>query len=225
MYRIGHKKRNTKHHIYVLSAFVLLSIIGSIALFWFVYYRTASTSIKQTTGSKQLFNPGNDNKPLKIDTDLYTMQLPSDWKQIATNEDTRYNSIKWEMQSGAKNRWLELYTDRLPTDTAFNRIITVNIIDNVPSLETVSDNCSGFTPKVSDANLKVPSRWQGANFLCDLSNATDNVIGVSDKATGTALHFTGPKKGLHTYMFVYTDRGIPEDESPIITAIKTLLPK
>jgi len=225
MYRIGHKKRNIKHHFYVLFSFVLLSAGFGIGLFWFINRHTAPTTIQQTKANSEVFDPSHTNNPLKISTETYFMQLPSDWKQIAVNKDSRYNSIEWQQQSGAKNRWLILYTDKLPKDIAFNRIIPVTIKDNEITLETVSDNCYGFTPKVSDANLKTPSKWQGANFLCDLSNYTDNVIGVSDKSTGTTLHFTGKTKGEHTYMFVYTDRGIPEDQSPIITALRSLSTK
>lgn len=224
MYKIGHRKRNIRHHVYVISLFVTI-FVGVVAAGTFYISNTAEhPTIDQAIPVTRSFDPNNAKRNLKIDTDLYTMELPSDWKQISQNADTRYTSTKWEVQSGIKNRWIEVFTDRIPPDMAFNRIIPVVITGKTIARETTSDNCSKFTPKTSDAVLKVPSKWQYATFLCDLSNATDNIVGVADKS-GTTLSLTGGVRGTHSYMFVYTDRGIPEDQTPISTALKTLIPK
>ncbi len=225
MYRIGDKKRNTKHHVKVMVLFVLLSVSISAGLYMYLNHYASTSSIKQASPSTQLFKPGSTNNPLRIDNDIYSMQLPSDWKQISVNKDSRYSSLEWQLESGGKNRWLILYTDRVPADIAVNKVIPVATSGNDIVPDTVSDNCSGFTRKISDANLKTPSKWQGANFLCDLSNATDNVVGVSDKITGTTLTLSGPVKGKHSYVFIYTDRGIPEDQIPITMALESFAPK
>ncbi len=192
---------------------------------WYLSTRPAPTTIQQTAASSREFDPNNKEKNIKIDNTLYTMELPAEWKEIAVNRDTRYNSTQWQMQSGGKNRWIELFTDKLPPEMSFNKIIPVEIKGREIEVGTISDNCAKFTPFISQYNLKVASKWQDANFLCDLSNKTDNIIGVSDKTTGTALVLTGSTKGKHTYMFVYTDRGIPEDNQPLLTALQSLSPK
>ncbi len=224
MYKIGHRKRNIRHQVYVMTI-IMTIFVGIIAAGIFYISNTAEhATINQATPVNRNFDPNNAKHNLKIDTELYTMELPSDWKQIAQNADTRYTSTKWQLQSGIQNRWIEVFTDRIPQDMAFNRIIPIVISGKTITRETASDNCSKFTPKTSDAILKVPSKWQYATFLCDLSNATDNIVGVADK-TGTVLSLSGNVRGTHSYMFVYTDRSIPEDQTPISIALKTFTPK
>lgn len=224
MYKIGQVKRYSRRRI-LKSLLILVPLTGAIvALGLYALNRSSPTVIKQTSASSQVFDPSDTKNNIKIDTPLYTMQLPSDWKKISENKDTRYSSIVWQMQSGIKNRWIELYTDRIPTDLPVNKVIPITITDNKISPETLSENCAKFTP-ANGTNYKVPSRWQNATFLCDLSNKTDNIIGVSDIGMGAIFSLTGKTQGTHTYMFIYTDRGIPEDQEPIMTALKTLTPK
>lgn len=224
MYKIDHRKRHIKHHLFVLFIFVVA--VGAVSVAgWWALGQSTEPEIKQAAASQQSFDPANTKSNLKIDTPLYTMELPPSWKQIAANRDTRYPSIQWQLQSGSKNRWLEVYSDTLPTDMAFNKIMPVSIKDNEVIVDTLSENCSKFTPKKSETNLKVLSKWQNAEFLCDLSNYTDNIIGVSDKTTGVSLSYTGKTRGKHIYMFVYTDRGIPEDNAPLTTALQSFSPK
>lgn len=203
--------------------FFLLLVVAIICTIGYLYLEHFGnkTEIQQTEVSSHKYDPGDSKNNTKIDAEFYTVQLPPDWKQISHNRDTRYISTQW--QKG--NRILELFTDSMPTDTAFNRIIPVSIENNVITAGSMSDNCSEFTPKTSDINLKVPSKWDNSSFLCDLSNWSDNIVGVSDRVTGTTLKLTGKTKGMHTYMFIYTDRGIPEDSYPLTTAISTLVPK
>jgi len=224
MYKIGHREKKIRHH---LGAVVVLLVItfGIIAtVFWYFGLRADKTSIKQANVGSQVFDPNNSKNNIKIDTALYTVELPSDWKKIAENRDTRYTSVQWQMQSGIKNRWIEIYTDRLPDDLSFNKIIPVSVSSNRIVSEAVSENCVKFTPSAGNT-LKVSSKWQDAPFLCDMSNKTDNIIGVSEKNVGPVFTLTGPKQGTHKYEFVYTDRGIPEDENPIIVALDSLTPK
>lgn len=224
MYKLGHRKKNIKHHFYIFVTLLLATLLIAIVVWWYLS-QTKTPTITQATSSTHAFDPGNTKENIKIDNALYTMELPAGWKQTSTNRDSRYNSTQWQMQDGSKNRWIELYTDRLPVDTAFNKILPVTIVNNEVIIDTLSDNCSKFTTKTSEANLKVMSKWQNAPFLCDLSNMTDNIIGVSDKTTGVSLSYAGIATGKHSFMFVYTDRGIPEDEQPIKIALQTLAPK
>ncbi len=224
MYRIGHRKKRIRHHVVVISlvVFVIAAVTGSI--FWLLLLRSDVTYIEQTEPGTQTFDPEEANKNVKIDTPLYTMELPKDWKQISQNKDDRYASTEWQLQTGMSNRWIELYTDRIPPEKVFNKIIPVTISNNVIVPEAASDNCIKFTQS-SSTSLIVASKWQNAPFLCDFSHWNDNIVGVSEKNKGTVFSLTGPSKGTHTYMFVYTDRGIPEDSQPIITALSTLRPK
>lgn len=224
MYRIGRREKKIRHHVgTVLLLFIL--VMGLLVMgVWVIVVKSNKTEVKQSKSTVQEFDPTNTKNNLKIDTELYTMELPSDWKEISRNADTRYNSIKWQMQSGIKNRWIELFTDRMPVDTAFNRIIPVTISLNRITASAESDNCVKFT-QPSGASLKVPSKWQDAPFLCDMSNKTDNIVGVSEEGVGTIISLTGATKGAHTYMFIYTDRGIPEDQTPILKALNSLSPK
>lgn len=224
MYRIGHRKKRIRHHIGIISlaVFIIAAISGGV--FWYMaIYREASV-VEQAEPSVQTFDPAETNKNVKIDTAFYTMELPKDWKQISQNKDDRYTSTAWQLQSGMKNRWIEIFTDRIPSDSVFNKIIPVTISSNLISPEAASDNCIKFT-QASTTSLHVASKWQNAPFVCDFSNWNDNIIGVSEKNKGVVFSLTGPEKGTHSYMFIYTDRGIPEDANPITTALSTLRPK
>ncbi len=224
MYRIGHRKKRIRHHIgVIIAALVVVIVLGS-GIFWLVFVRNDSTVVEQTAPSTQTFDPQEKSKNIKIDTPLYTMELPKDWKQISQNKDDRYTSTEWQLQTGMKNRWIELFTDRMPTDKVFNKIIPINVQNNIISSEATSDNCVKFTP-ASSTSLQVASKWQNAPFVCDFSNWNDNVVGISEKNKGVVFTLTGPQMGAHSYMLIYTDRGIPEDSNPVTTALTTLRPK
>jgi len=225
MYRFGERQQQSHgHHFFVLVGIFLLCIGILAGAGWYIY-KHATTTIDQAAPSTQNFVPENKKENIKVDTALYAMELPADWKQKSVNKDDRYTSIEWELQTGGKNRWITIYTDRVPIDMAFNSILAVTTTKNTIATLTKSENCSKFTPKQTEGNLKVLSKWQDAAFLCDLSNTNDNAIGVSSAEMGTSIKLTGPTQGTHTYLFHYLDRGVPEDTNPLMVAVHSFRPK
>ena len=226
MYKLGRKKRYIKKHflraIIIVILSVMLVLIGLIYLYKSTNKDTKITSIVERN---KVFDPAKSNNNLKVNTDYYTLELPNDWKQISANKDPKYNSIEWEWQSQMRNRALEIYVDRYPTNKALNKITPVSVINNSLIPDPVSENCSTFTTKVSDTNLKVLSKWHDVTFLCDLDNIIDNVIGVGTTTDGEEISLTGRLKGPHNYMFLYTDRSVPENHNALNTALKSFTVK
>jgi hypothetical protein len=226
MYTFGRRKKNIKIHLYRVTILLLLSIL--IAVPGVIYLNSRpnkKAEIKNISEKNVVFDPVKSDQNIKVQTDLYSMELPNDWKQISTNKDPRYSSIEWQWNAKTKNRTLEIFVDRYPTNMPLNKIMPVTVQSNSFTPDSESDNCSKFTNKISDANLKVPSKWQDVPFLCDLDNTVDNIVGVGTINEGVYITLNSPTKGSHKYMFIYTDRSIPENDDPLKTALRTFAVK
>jgi len=222
MYKIGKRKRNVKKYFYALLGLAFLSALVIVGIIIFLNFQPSkATEINNIAEKNNAFDPTKSNNSLKVDTAYYTMELPSDWKQLSVNKDPRYSSIEWGWDAKTKNRSLEIYVDNYPLNKPFNKIVPVSIQGNVFTLDTMSENCSKFTSKTASLDLHVQSKWQDVSFICDLDNTIDNIIGIGTTSDGVILPMTGPQSGAHKYMFVYTDRSIPDSNNPLITALQS----
>ena len=159
---------------------------------------------------------------------LYSFQLPSDWKIIATKP----NSITWQATiKGADNRMLTIYTDVIPTTYPVNRELPLNVSGNQITYDDLSDNCANFTPGGTlDTGQAVklkpaPSVWHGVNFICNLPQVVDNQIGTGSTAGVNTVTITGPTKGTHNYFFLYIDRNVQPDYTILYSALQSFRAK
>lgn len=232
MYKIGKHNRHWKRKFFVISSLLIISaiIVGGIALLLRENAKGV-VEVQDSGAQSRAFVPANQQTRLNINEPTFTMQLPGDWREISRNKDSRYQSIEWQWQDKIKNRWLTIYIDRIPADMVFNRLMPVEI-DSESTLVfgTMSDNCLKFSgagnPSTSEKKItKVLSKWQNVEFWCDMDNTVDNVVGVGNDVDGTIMNLKGPSSGNHKYLFVYTDRSVPENQDALQLALQTFAAK
>jgi hypothetical protein len=213
--RYSYDHRSKRHRlrqillITVISAFVIV-VVGGI----FVLSTERQRAIVKG-GVRYVPQAESTTTYQTITEPYYTFRLPSDWKQIGSQDTADQHSVSWQATlKGADNRLLTIYTDPIPTSYPVNRELPVTPHGATLTLGQLSNNCESFTiggtTNVAQAEqLKpAPSVWQGISFICNLPQFIDNQIGTGSSGSTNSVTLTGPKNGTHNYFFLYIDRNI-----------------
>lgn len=198
-----HKKKHLIN-IFVFSAIFVLIIFGSI------YYKLISNTKKAApiSGPSQTVGtvlPTTQSQTITYTEKDYTVDIPSTWKLVPPTSSTVPGSITWHSQGiHTDNRWITIYTDNIPTNIAFNRLLPLTTNGTGLIYGLISDDCANF----SNGSLTqvAPAKWQGINFLCNLPNRYDDQVGTGSIGQVNSVTLTGPLNGKHNYFFLYTDR-------------------
>jgi hypothetical protein len=158
---------------------------------------------------------------ITIKEPTYTMQLPSDWVQVASEDIPTNHSVTWQAtEKYYDDRILQIYVDTIPTTLPVNAELPIVADGNRFTVGQLSQNCSNFTPTGTQNTVQAEtlppkeSEWDSVNFMCDIPRFTDNQIGTG--AVGAAINtavITGPTTGTHSYFFLFSDRNINPDET------------
>lgn len=228
MYRIGRQsKKKAKRKVWVGILLILLAAIGTTGFFAYKILSEPDETITTTQAITREYAPPQGEDTKEFNQGVFAITLPSDWVLKGHNE-TPYNMYSYQAtKKNADNRWLEVYIDRVPSDVAFNRLLPVIIEDNkIVVTGSVSENCVEFTgPRDNPAAAGVamlPAKWQGVDFMCDMSNYTRNVVGVGTVATRHNVTLTGPTSGKHVFYFKYIDHNISPDYQILEKALESL---
>lgn len=228
MYRIGRRsKKRAKRKVWIFILIVILAIAGAVGYFIFRILQEPDETITTTQAITREYAPPQGEDIKEFNQDIFTITLPSDWV-LKGHNDTPHNMYSYQAtKKNADNRWLEVYIDRVPTDVAFNRLLPVIIESNkIVVTGSVSENCIEFTgPQGNPAAAGVPAlaaKWQGVDFMCDMSNYTRNVVGVGTVATKHNIALTGPTAGQHIFYFKYIDHNISPDYQILEKALESL---
>jgi hypothetical protein len=229
-YRYGHRpgrRRRTRVLIVMAVSLLILGIIRGIIGYDLYKHRAKSvTGINQTI--IQSFDE-NANK-LIIDEPTYTMELPSDWKQIDKQTANAEHSITWRAtKANQDNRYLKLYVDSIPSKSV-NKLLPLTSQGARISFGDLSDNCATFTKtNAQDTDRtqagEVSAKWEKIDFICDLPRPTDNEVGTGSLEGLNTITVSGSKAGAHKYFFVYTDRNIQPDYSIFYNALTSFKAK
>ena len=204
------RRRPRKALVVLVSFLLLVGLIGAI-----IYMDLRKHADSGVEGESRTVGQALDGglQPTVIDEPNYYLELPGEWKETGRNTNIFYTSISWQsMQKGEENRYLTLYTDRIPTDLPFNRLVALKAQGTGLSFSDVSDNCASFTVGGTfNTGLAVKlkptiTKWDKVDFMCNLPRVTDNEVGTGSEGMANAVSVTGPTKGVHTYFFLYTDR-------------------
>jgi hypothetical protein len=91
----------------------------------------------------------------------------------------------------------------------------------------MSDVCLTFTGAPASSAQTAQSlpnqlaKWQGINFMCDLSNYNNNSVGTSSLQGINTVTLTGSTTGRHSFFFLYVDHNIQPDYSIFTNALKS----
>ncbi|HTE22652.1 MAG TPA: hypothetical protein VK674_06450 [Candidatus Limnocylindria bacterium] len=164
---------------------------------------------------------------LAADEPFFSFSLPAGWVAVDRRNAPTERSITWHASKSKKTvgHSLKLYIDAIPKDIAVNKLLPVDVAGNTVTYRQISENCKNFTTARKSSTMPQPSKWQGVDFTCDLPNFVQNKVGTAAPGEINAMTITGPTKGKHKYLFVYTDHHNQPDYQVLYTALKTFQAK
>lgn len=218
MYRLGEREHKHRKLYFWLGVFVLLVIGGYIAA------RHLLKSNTEASGSPaKVTNVVFDqSKTQKVDTPLFTLDIPAGWKPRVNQYDIPAPAYSWQGTTGEdRSRWLSVYVDANLASFAVNRALHVEAngaLMNV--ISAVSDNCTSYTG-TANTQARTPAKWDNIDFTCDSGNYERDVVGTVSSAGMNNVTITGAAKGAHRYFFTYTDDSSQPDYTIFTSALKS----
>jgi hypothetical protein len=223
MYKLGYRinvKRHWRRTAIILLAVLIVAGLG----LWYLRGRGNTVIIH---ASKPITTNIGTNAPATktFDENIFTIDLPNTWKLI-DQETSPYVTYTWqETAKGEDSRILTLYVDAAPPNYAVNRLLPVAPANNSLTLGAMSDDCSSFAgssainSNQTESLPNVPAKWSGVNFICNLSNQNDNIVGTGSPAGLNKVVLTGKTKGQHSFFFAYIDHTKQPDYSVFTDAL------
>lgn len=232
-YKYGHRpgrRRRTRVLIVMAVSLVLLGLAVS-----FVYFdlrNNRNTDSAEGVGRTIAQTLDNASQTTLLDDPLFTMEFPSDWKEIRRTNNANEHSITWQATKHREdNRYIKIYIDTIPKSYPVNRMLPLTSRGSTFSVGDISSNCATFTKGGTTEAGRAQflsaenAKWQGVDFICDLAQVTDNEVGTSSVEGINTVSATGPTKGKHSYFFVYTDHNIHPDNTILYNALRSFKAK
>jgi hypothetical protein len=218
MYRL---RQRIKHHAPMYGLLLIIPVAVIIAGITLHNLMQPHTVLKQS--SPVTYSVGATSAPpQRIAKSFFTFDLPAHWV-AAQPPAVAYTVYSWQGAAGTEEspRRLDVYVDTIPTTLAVNRLLPVQSnVDRINLVGDVSDNCTTFTAPTEQSRAagSAASKWNGVNFLCDVSNYERTVAATGSTENINTVTVTGPTTGAHRVLLLYTDNSGNPDYS-IFTAI------
>lgn len=167
-----------------------------------------------------------DNKVKRHELPNFSIEIPANW-QLAPREPGPFQSYTWKISDrGTDGQKIEIFEDSIPPAYAVNRaLIVAGEGENLSINGEASDNCTAYTRGVATGpnNPTVIAKWQGTEFLCDLTNTGRNIVGTSssDGVNKVILRSNGSGQR-HTYFFVYSATSLNPSYEVFYNALRSL---
>ena len=219
MYRVGTRHRRKRIMWSLISLTVLaLGLIGGLFVQRLLHPKTTLNQSQAIVTKVKA-----SAVPIKLyDEAAFSVELPSDWK-LGERSTAPYNVYRWQGTSKSSNATtLEIYQDTIPVNFVVNHVLAVTADGNQVTADgEISDNCANFTKDTSATPgvYGVHGKWQGIDFLCDLSNTARNVVGTSSAAGINSVTIKGPTNLRHKFFFTFTDHSLSSDYTPFYNAL------
>lgn len=197
----------------VATIIVTLAIVcgGAYAYYFFsADTQTVLDNSKSQATIRTVASATSEN--IRFDETSFSFMLPPDWKKTGELTTGPHHKFSYKsMMKDADNRYLDVYMDSLPLDMAVNKVVAVRGEGDKLTHGVVSDNCTTFTNKTG--SLKVPAKWDGVDFLCDMDATTRNVVGTSAPGSINKVELTSVGFTKRSFFFVYTDHNYTPEYS------------
>lgn len=230
-YRYNHRAVKRHHIVGIVLGISILIISAIVLLIMWDMRRSQSTGVE---GTSRVVGQvvGEDSATQAIDHELFSFTLPADWKELKRVNLSTERSITWaSTKANDSARELTIYIDTIPSDMPVNRLLPVTVQGNKLSPGTVSANCATFT-QGGNSNVQASSqlkptqaRWEGVDFICNLTNVVLNHVGVGSGAAINTVPIVGPSKGAHKYFFLYNDQNIQPNYTILSDALSSFIAK
>lgn len=222
MYRLGEREHN-HHKLYILLGIFLLLVVGG-----YFAARNLLQSNTEISGSpaKVTSVAFEQPKAQKVDTPLFSMNIPGNWKPRTNANDVPVATYSWQGASGEdRSRWISVYVDMDLKTFAVNRALHVEANGAYMNvISTVSDNCTSYTGAATNQG-STPAKWENIDFQCDSGNYERDVVGTVSTNGMNNVTITGTTKGPHHYFFTYTDNSSQPDYTVFSEALKSFKAK
>lgn len=228
-YRYGYRPHKRRHIVAVVVSVVLL-VFGPAS--FFIYQDVKKNGSGNAEGTSRVVAQvvGDvSNKKLDINEPYFAMKLPIDWVEGKRQPGPNGGyTVYWNAtKKNESNKWITVYVDVVPDKLAVNRLLPVFVEGGGLSTGDVSENCSTFTGAADKTAPKdTLARWQGVDFICNLSSVVENQVGVG--VVGGSVNqvvIKGQQFGAHKYFFLFTDHNIQPDYNIFIDALQSFRAK
>ena len=230
-YRYNHRAVK-RHHVVGIILGIAILMIGVLVMLLMIDVRNNQNITVEGTSRVVGQVVGDESGEQTIEHELFSFTLPSDWKEVSRTDSATEQSITWTgTTDGDSARDLKIYIDTIPSDLPVNRLLSVNVQSSRLLTGTVSANCATFTQggtiDAQKATQLQPAqaRWEGVDFICNLTNVVENKVGASSAAAINTIPVEGPTKGLHRYFFLYNDQNIQPKYNILSDALNSFMPK
>lgn len=229
-YKFGHRPGRRRRTRISIVVFVTTIIVGAVlGLIWLDLKSTNDSKEVEGSASEvgQLLDDTTD--VVWVDEPTFTMELPSDWKEVARENSVNERSITWQSTKPREdNRTLQVFVDLIPEKMAVTRLLPLTVRGEGFTVGEASSSCSTFT-KLGDGtgrqDLDAPAKYQNVSFICALGRSIDNVTGTGSSEGINTISVKGPSAGKHRYFFVYADRNIQPNIAIFYDALKSFRAK
>lgn len=198
----------------VVTIFVTLLIIGGVGFGYYYFTQETATTVTNNPGpvlrrTVEGLNPST----AKFDEAAFTFALPNDWKRLEPILTGPYQTYTYQSaKKNAENRKLYVYVDGIPLDRPLNKVVRVDAAGDSLNHGEISAQCTDFTPKTGA--LKVPAKWDGVDFLCDMDSWSRNVVGTSAPGSINKVTLTNlSSASRHDFFIIYEDNNYNPDYS------------
>lgn len=215
----------------MITFFITLAILSVVGAIVWLDLRNTNKDETVTGPGHEIAQVLDEEKNVKkIDEPTFSMELPTDWKEVARVSDSQERSVTWQAtKKNEDNRYMTVYVDAIPRTKAVTRMLPLLARGDSFVVGEASASCSSFT-KYGDGTGRqdqdAPAKYQNHNFICDLGRAAvDNEIGTGSTDGVNLIYMTGPSKGKHGYFFVFTDHNIQANTNIFYNALKSFRAK
>ncbi|HWB38930.1 MAG TPA: hypothetical protein VG604_01695 [Candidatus Saccharimonadales bacterium] len=213
-------KRHRKLKRFII--FLLFVALCIAAYIYIIEHLKVKTTIHQSKAVVTKINTAPKTKHY-IEPD-FTVDLPASFVTAAAQPS--YRDYVWQYTADGNSEELVIYEDSIPQNIGLNRVVIVSSSDNriVASSGEVSDNCSQYTiPNGTRyGEFGMLAKWQGVEFICDLSNTERDVVGTSSTDGINTVKVTDDAAISHKFFFVLTNTDFSNaDYSPLFTALQS----
>jgi hypothetical protein len=210
VYKVGEVERPKKPHrkrkwFIALIIFICLLVL---TIIFILNHLKPKTVIHQSKGT--VTKVAVDEKTKTYDEPDFTIDLPLAWQQVPRPAGP-YQSYTWQTsEKNTNGQKIVVYEDSIPANIAVNRVLIVHGEgDHIATEGVASDNCIQYT--ISGAahlgEFGAPAKWQGINFICDVSNEARDVIGTSSSdGVNQVIAKSQSNPGTHKFFFYYDNQ-------------------
>lgn len=216
MYQHGRKARRQRNPRVYLQAAALLGV-ALIAVAWILHKDLSTGSDEKSTVPIVTEVLGDVDDTITINEPLFTMELPTDWKQTNRVQTKVANYYEWRStKQGAADRMLRLHIDTMPKSYKVVRLQPLHVDGRGFRLGNLSNDCVHFA-KDTDAvhrtqgNAPVEAKWENITFMCDQIK-NNQTIGTGTETGGIAAEVSSSTGKQHRYFFFWQDHNIRPDD-------------